>query len=197
MHIGRCQWFAPSRSATLPAAQQRPGEMQKLPPRLPSRPFRGRRPRAPLRHYSPPSCGACRAPAKATQRRAPPGAGAFRRRGPWEALGVRSRGRKKCLWNSYPSDARHERHAPPAAEPHRYSWVPPSANARRAGHRTLKWTAKKPPCKAAFCAGRCPPSRHQPRFSPPSASRLPTSDFRLPTSALCSILAPCPPREES
>src|SRR5262249_35713601 len=50
--------------------------------------FRGRRPRAPLRHYPTPSCGACPAPAKATQRRAPPGAGAFRR-GSRVALGAR------------------------------------------------------------------------------------------------------------
>ena len=87
-----------------------------LAPRLPSRPFRGCRPRAPLRHYPTPSCGACPALAKATQRRAPPGAGAFRR-GSRAALGAReyprrgvaggagagglqegrSRGRKKCF----------------------------------------------------------------------------------------------------
>ena len=50
------------------------------PPAFPGRPFRGRRPRAPLRHYPTPSCGACPAPAKATQHRAPPGAGLAPRR---------------------------------------------------------------------------------------------------------------------
>ena len=65
--------------------------LKSSPPGLPRRPSRGRRPRAPLRRYPTPSCGVCPAPAQATQRRAPPGAGALRRggrrQGRWGAPG--------------------------------------------------------------------------------------------------------------
>jgi hypothetical protein len=106
--------------------------LKSSPPSLPSRPFQGRRPRAPLRHSPPPSCGACPAPATATatQRRALPGAGAFRRgsraaRGaresPWRRVaggedagglqGVRSRGRKKGFGIPIRSPRWHAAHA--------------------------------------------------------------------------------------
>ena len=66
----------PGRGRIVPEAS---GTLVLGPTNLPSHPFRGRRPMAPLRHSPPPSCGACPAPATATPRRAPPVAGAFRR----------------------------------------------------------------------------------------------------------------------
>jgi len=104
----------PGRGRIVPEAS---GTLVLGPTNLPSHPFRGRRPMAPLRHSPPPSCGACPAPAIATQRRAPScaawrrgvpagfprGAGRVgvstarggRRRGRWGAPGGAPRGRKK------------------------------------------------------------------------------------------------------
>jgi len=117
----------PGRGRIVPEAS---GTLVLGPTNLPSHPFRGRRPMAPLRHSPPPSCGACPAPATATQRRAPPGAGAFRRgsravRGaresPWRRVaggenagglqGMRSRGRKKGFGIPIRSPRWHAAHA--------------------------------------------------------------------------------------
>ena len=95
--------------------------LKSLPPAFHNRPSRGRRPRAPLRRYPTPSCGACPAPAKATQRRAPPGAGALRRggrrRGRWEAPGGALPRTQKVLWNSYPPGETHHFYGSPTIQP--------------------------------------------------------------------------------
>src|SRR6266849_7642011 len=119
----RVSWHAlpccrSQRSLLLQHSIGAPARAHIVPPSLPSRPARGRRPRPPLRRYPPPSCGAC--PDQPEPRRAAPCA-TWRRGAPagrWARRSIRGAGwpavralgapagafprTQKVLWNSYP-----------------------------------------------------------------------------------------------